>query len=886
MKKTIKAFTLAEALILLLIAALLAAAFVPVITRKHREVGEHGKWICSVNDQKKHVIKTIYRGKTSQFKEANDADFCTFSPPPAAKNFTIKAVAGGGGGGGGTAGAMESIYDSRNDDSGTFATSVENDGNYSIIAVGGGGGGGGMACGEAKDQVTAEAGNLDLTKVKHFLNESSDHHLASGTITEGNVNGQWNKDWSWDEKTQSYKPTEFNPTPCKTVGNYQLDCSDLSAAISEDPNYPNKYKYGYFDMPVSGFEYNLLFQNDKRFTDKYSHGTQNPDPKVRYTDEKGQWKSDKIEVYNFKYQYLPPELGTQKELQDKAFCFAEKNWPMSKEISAKNYKGLYLSDLEGTTKPNIKCWNLPGIGGKSGTQDSSLQTSPVFIKGGQNIYVSVGSGGKGHRGDSTKNVGLFVPDNSYSNLILKKDNVYDGLDGKDGEKTTIYYGTSRLTAAGGQGGASRKLLPINFYINIPVLEYEIKEVETSCPNEGSGPNGSNRCPSGESTDPNYCYIAGPNDCKTNSDYRCTVSEIWHPPVKGTDPETGKEITITPGYYECPTYYDWYYSCSTGSHKCSYYEKGKHVQRVRPKYFEKLSPKINACVYSRTIDASHPAVLGKANIMSFLTTDNFLTGLDYPYFVEPVKEYKSTDTTDGEDYDVAAMFDRQRYMGDPGSGGYGAGEQVKSYVRTNEAGVSYGVLYGEDGEDGYVAIVKSSAYGGTGGQAGQYISTMVKKLEKLKVQIGFAGVPGVNSADGGRGGDTKIYKNNDATKPMFILKGGLPGQAKKLYKANSTSTVSGGDGAPSPIENESNKAKVIPYGGFSGNNTVKDGQSAKIYGIWQNPTAAFTGYIFNFNGTGGHPLDMTYGAGGGGGAGGDNIAGAGGAGTPGVVIIEW
>ena len=80
MKKKIHAFTLAEALILLLIAALLAAALVPVITRKHKDVGEHGEWICTINSNGQHVVKTTYRGKVSQFEVAsNGGEHCVFS---------------------------------------------------------------------------------------------------------------------------------------------------------------------------------------------------------------------------------------------------------------------------------------------------------------------------------------------------------------------------------------------------------------------------------------------------------------------------------------------------------------------------------------------------------------------------------------------------------------------------------------------------------------------------------------------------------------------------------------------------------------------------------------------------------------------------------------
>ena len=873
MEKKSKAFTLAEALILLLIAALLAAALVPVITRKHKDVAEHGKWICTLNSDGKHVIKTVYRGKTSDFELA-DAASCTFTPPASAKNFTIKAVGGGGGGGGGTAGDFESVYNSKDDDAATYAGNVENDGYYSIVAVGGGGGGGGMACGEAKDQITAQG--FDLNEAKYFIQQSQDHHgAATGGVSEGNQGGPWHEDWAWDMENQKYDAEGRNPTPCDEKGQYQLDCSNLGSALdSEDPYHPKTYEYGYFDLPVSGFDYKLLYQNDKRFTDNYDYGTQNPEPKVSYTDEKGQFVGEKISAYDFKYKYLPTDIGTESELKNKGICFAEDNWPMSKEIAEQHYKGLYLSDMD-SKKPNVKCWNLPGVGGEKGQQNKELEGNPIFLKGGQGIYATVGQQGKGRRFYSNKHtVGLYVPDNSFSNLVLKTAPVEDGGEGFAGGDTTVYLGKDVLTASGGKGGAARELLPINFYINIPVQECEVMAQTKQYDND-------TRCPSRVENAAD-CHINFPDDCNPTFQNPCTRYDwVTHSSTNADG------TTSTWQSYDCVEWNDPHYTCPTNQHPGEYYYSTGCVQRVRPKYFDNPSYGINTCVYTAEIPESHPARSGEAKIMNFSTTENFWTGLDYPYFQDPVKEYVSTDTEDGEDYDVAAMFDRQRYQGDPGSGGYGAGEQVKSYIQTDDLVNSYGILYGEDGEEGYVTIIKSSAYGGTGGEAGQYISTMTKKLGNLRVIIGKPGMPGGGSADGGQGGTTRIFEG-PSSKPMFELQGGKGGQAKKMIAANSTESVPGANGAPSPIENESNRAKIVPRGGKTDGNTSWSGESAKIFSTWDpnQSNASVLGAVTSFLTTGGHPLDLTYGAGGGGGAGGKTASGGGGAGTPGVVIIEW
>ena len=131
----------------------------------------------------------------------------------------------------------------------------------------------------------------------------------------------------------------------------------------------------------------------------------------------------------------------------------------------------------------------------------------------------------------------------------------------------------------------------------------------------------------------------------------------------------------------------------------------------------------------------------------------------------------------------------------------------------------------------------------------------------------------------------------------------------MYTMAAGDVVPGGNGDPSPVENESNRAKIIAYGGKTDSNPNWEGQSATIFNTWDPSKAPYdvlpisATYIL----TGGHPLDLTYGAGGGGGAGeasnqssdtatgnsGGNSgmaqsqkSGGGGAGTPGVVIIEW
>lgn len=137
MKKTtinISAFSLAEALITLLIVALISLATIPVITKKARKEENHGKWICTLNSAGQHI-----QWNTGASGNANNpttwavsGNSCTFQVPSGARNFAITAVAGGGGG----AGAQ---YQNK---SWTSDFAVTYYGSYRMAAIGGGGSGG------------------------------------------------------------------------------------------------------------------------------------------------------------------------------------------------------------------------------------------------------------------------------------------------------------------------------------------------------------------------------------------------------------------------------------------------------------------------------------------------------------------------------------------------------------------------------------------------------------------------------------------------------------------------------------------------------------------------------------------------------------------------
>ena len=884
MKKKKYAFTLAEALILLLIAALLAAALVPVITRKHKDVGEHGEWVCTMDSDGKHVVKSTYRGKITQFETAyNDGEMCVFSPPAAAKDFTVKAVGGGGSGAGGTAGAAETIFNSLAEDS-NFAGVVDSNTNFSIIVAGAGGGGGGMACGEAKEE--SDTINKDWNDPQIFEDESKAYHGAYKTP------GDWvyYQSDSFTDPPRYYTFDEvsapYGPGPCERVSDAgDVQCgSPLGDGIkSPDPDpYTGEYRYhpyGMVDKPHPDFpDYNLLKQNDKQYTDNYEYGKAENNIEVTIFDANFN-KIEDVPVYDVKYYYIEPGISGKQGYQDRAICFAEKNWPMSKEMNNGAYKGLFITNKDPNKDPDddtIKCWNLPGQGGKAGgPQNASTLEN---IRAGQSIFVSAGNPGSGQLAGGTHTVGAFLLDSS-GDLTLQTKPSYDGGPGTAGTETVVTIGDQQILAAGGKGGAARQLMTIN-YINVPVHECSVVQKKWTNLDNPS-------CPRG----------LGPNDCSTKHPHcysECDWhQECWyncHPECTG-EGEDQSCTTVCDDYGRddsCPCEAEGY-TCHSQTHDViSYEEATTCYDAIRSTYFKTLT--VHACIYSSAVlpeniqESPTPLnVGGEAGLMG---------DADYPFFPSEVEEYKPDNSGDGNDilYYTLEKADRKKYVSKFGGGGYGAGELTKNYVE-DDNGTSYAKFVGDPGERGYVAIMKSNAYGGTGGQAGQYVSTMVKKLGKLEITVGKPGAPTNSKEEGIAGGDT-IVKEYGKDEPLFVLKGGYGGQAQKLTVMAGPDSVKGGDGGPSPIENESNRAKIIPYGGLSGSNTSLDGMTAIISDIWGGSSisgASFglpAGISYALNKVGGHPLDMTYGAGGGGGAGAASDAGGGGAGTPGAVIIKW
>ena len=125
-KFKLPAFSLAEALITLLIVCLITLASIPVLTKKKRNIAEgiSGKWMCTRNTSGQYVVYDLANpsGRIDDpdtWALSQNGAGCTFTPPVNAKNFGITVVGGGGGGADGVStlntyvelrGGAENIY--------------------------------------------------------------------------------------------------------------------------------------------------------------------------------------------------------------------------------------------------------------------------------------------------------------------------------------------------------------------------------------------------------------------------------------------------------------------------------------------------------------------------------------------------------------------------------------------------------------------------------------------------------------------------------------------------------------------------------------------------------------------------------------------------------
>ena len=140
-------FSLAEALITLLIVCIITLASVPVLTKKKRsklDNQRHGYYACYWDANGILQAKMMYNSVISDGKVVWDEEEgrygCEFNPPSGAKNFVATIIGGGGGGAG--AAALSGHERKTFTTPGMETWFAPDTGIYEFLVVGGGGGGG------------------------------------------------------------------------------------------------------------------------------------------------------------------------------------------------------------------------------------------------------------------------------------------------------------------------------------------------------------------------------------------------------------------------------------------------------------------------------------------------------------------------------------------------------------------------------------------------------------------------------------------------------------------------------------------------------------------------------------------------------------------------
>ncbi len=143
-KNEMRAFSLAEALITLLIVCLITLASIPVITKKKRDQNNYatGTWMCTKNTEGKYVVYNSVSPKgdvnnPDTWNLSQEGEGCTFYPPLNTRNFAITVIGGGGKGADGQ--ADEEVY--MPNDYKRYSVTKETEGVFHLAVIGTGGAG-------------------------------------------------------------------------------------------------------------------------------------------------------------------------------------------------------------------------------------------------------------------------------------------------------------------------------------------------------------------------------------------------------------------------------------------------------------------------------------------------------------------------------------------------------------------------------------------------------------------------------------------------------------------------------------------------------------------------------------------------------------------------
>ena len=211
-------FSLAEALITLLIVCLITLASIPILTKKKRGIaqGASGKYLCTVLpsykkrpfSKAKIEYKYVHYNSQNPIGDINNpttwevsgaGDHCKFVPPLNAKNFGVTLIGGGGAGGNGVS-KLTTVLDYNNP---TYRSTAE--AQYVISMVGGGAGGGGGSPQSGVAGSGGGGGGFILGKVTLPANK-----LYSFEIGEGSPDyGSFSSSQSAEPRAQNGGDTKF-----------------------------------------------------------------------------------------------------------------------------------------------------------------------------------------------------------------------------------------------------------------------------------------------------------------------------------------------------------------------------------------------------------------------------------------------------------------------------------------------------------------------------------------------------------------------------------------------------------------------------------------------------------------------------------------------------
>lgn len=171
-------FTLAEALLTLLIISIIVALSTAIIAKKNKKLRANNQthyWYCT---------RTSYNGShtsSTNFSPApgsHTTNSCTFSPPAGVNKFNVTVIGGGGGGASGYASReSEQVYTP-----GTYTFKPTKTDSYYLILIGGGGGGGGKKSVCHRN----DTGGHSAAMIHDFVNLNKD---TTYTVTVGEGGG-------------------------------------------------------------------------------------------------------------------------------------------------------------------------------------------------------------------------------------------------------------------------------------------------------------------------------------------------------------------------------------------------------------------------------------------------------------------------------------------------------------------------------------------------------------------------------------------------------------------------------------------------------------------------------------------------------------------------